>query len=116
MSYTGTMNETLDAPVEETVEEAPKHPLHRELNAADRCESYVRLRQYGADNGTCGAQAFFLVVFKNDNDPERKKETELLFCAHHFTKAEAKIREKAVYVSDQTADLLNVKASASSPD
>lgn len=115
MSYTGTMNEVTEAPVDEWADEQAeeqKHPLHRELNAGDRCESYMSLRQYGADNGSCGAQAFFLVVIPHSGD----KETDLVFCAHHFTKSESKLREVATYISDQTAEKLNIAASASSPD
>lgn len=51
------------------------------LTAATRCDR-------------CGAQAYAAARFK-------RRRTALLFCAHHFSRWEARIRELAVEVVDE---------------
>ena len=97
MSYPEVMSEVKEAPVEEVEVPAEDHPLHRELNATDRCE-------------TCGAQAWHLVIVPFGGD----KLADLTYCNHHFNKYD-KIKDQAVYISSQL-EKMNIKASASSPD
>lgn len=70
------------APPDETVA-APKaipHTTHQRLTAMDRCDS-------------CGAAAYIGATVNG---------TELLFCAHHGRKYEAKLREVATAWHDET--------------
>ena len=58
---------------------------HPQLTASDRCDR-------------CGAQAYIRVVLASGG--------ELLFCAHHGRAHEAKLREIAAAVHDQTKRLV----------
>ena len=62
----------------------PADVLEYRLTAADRCDS-------------CGAQAYIAAEVNG---------SELLFCAHHGHKYEAKLREVATSWHDETARLL----------
>jgi hypothetical protein len=64
----------------------------RELSAMDRCDR-------------CGAQAYVRTVLGSGS--------ELLFCAHHWHDNEARLREIAVSIHDQTDLLADVPAIAS---
>lgn len=64
-------------------------PTAASLTAADRCDR-------------CGAQAYLRV--------ELASGLELLFCAHHAREHDAKLREVAVAVIDETHKLANVPA------
>jgi hypothetical protein len=66
-------------------------PTAASLTAADRCDR-------------CGAQAYLRV--------ELASGLELLFCAHHAREHDAKLREVAVTVIDETHKLANVPATA----
>ena len=61
----------------------PGAVLEHRLTAADRCDS-------------CGAQAYIAAEVNG---------SELLFCAHHGRKYEAKLREVATSWHDETARL-----------
>ena len=65
------------------------------LNNADRCDQ-------------CGAQAFVWAEVPNS-------ESGLLFCSHHFNRAETKLRAFKLQIVDERWKI-NEKASASSPD
>lgn len=65
------------------------------LTAADRCDR-------------CGAQAYLRV--------ELASGLELLFCAHHAREHDAKLREVAVNVIDETHRLADVPATAPSDE
>ena len=67
---------------------------HPPLTAADRCDR-------------CGAQAYIRVVLASGG--------ELLFCAHHGRAHEAKLREIAAAVQDQT-DRLTETTPHTAPD
>ena len=54
------------------------------LNANDRCDE-------------CGAQAYVQVIMEAG---------ELLFCAHHYSKYESKLKDKAVTITDERHKLL----------
>ncbi|HVU91104.1 MAG TPA: hypothetical protein VHC23_02650 [Jatrophihabitans sp.] len=62
-----------------------------ELTAADRCDR-------------CGAQAYVRATLDSGLD--------LLFCAHHFHENEARLREVAVRIHDESDRLANVPATA----
>jgi len=62
-----------------------------ELTAADRCDR-------------CGAQAYVRAALDSGFD--------LLFCAHHFHENEARLREVAVRIQDESDRLANVPATA----
>ena len=62
-----------------------------ELTAADRCDR-------------CGAQAYVRATLDSGFD--------LLFCAHHFHENEARLREVAVRIQDESDRLANVPATA----
>lgn len=72
-------NESQAVPVRVNGEETT--PRTDTLNAQDRCDS-------------CGAQAYLAVYYET-------AESALLFCAHHFTRWEPKIREKASALVDE---------------
>lgn len=79
----------MDAPtaVAEQPTEAPAEEIPaRNLNVNDRCDS-------------CGGQAYVSVLFDS---------SELLFCNHHFRKNEAKLRERATLISDESYKLYDV--------
>lgn len=61
------------------------------LTAADRCDR-------------CGAQAYLRVRLGSGG--------ELLFCAHHGREHSAKLREVAVAITDESAKLSHIPASA----
>jgi hypothetical protein len=63
----------------------------RELTAMDRCDR-------------CGAQAYVRTVLASGS--------ELLFCAHHWHDNEARLREIAVSIHDETNRLGDVPAVA----
>jgi ribosomal protein L37E len=63
----------------------------RELTATDRCDR-------------CGAQAYVRTVLGSGS--------ELLFCSHHWHDNEARLREIAVNIHDQTDQLSTVPAVA----
>jgi hypothetical protein len=63
----------------------------RELTATDRCDR-------------CGAQAYVRTVLGSGS--------ELLFCSHHWHDNEARLREIAVNIHDQTEQLSVVPAVA----
>ncbi|HEY2272666.1 MAG TPA: hypothetical protein VGH30_07815 [Jatrophihabitantaceae bacterium] len=63
----------------------------RELSAVDRCDR-------------CGAQAYVRTVLGSGS--------ELLFCAHHWHDNEARLREIAVSINDQTNQLADVPSIA----
>ncbi len=63
----------------------------RELTATDRCDR-------------CGAQAYVRTVLGSGS--------ELLFCSHHWHDNEARLREIAVNIHDQTDRLIEVPAVA----
>ncbi|MGH8859661.1 MAG: DUF7455 domain-containing protein [Jatrophihabitantaceae bacterium] len=63
----------------------------RELTATDRCDR-------------CGAQAYVRTVLGSGS--------ELLFCSHHWRDNEARLREIAVTIQDETDRLENVPAVA----
>jgi hypothetical protein len=63
----------------------------RELSAMDRCDR-------------CGAQAYVRTVLGSGS--------ELLFCAHHWHDNEARLREIAVSIHDQTDQLADVPSIA----
>jgi hypothetical protein len=63
----------------------------RELTATDRCDR-------------CGAQAYVRTVLGSGS--------ELLFCSHHWHDNEARLREIAVNIHDQTDRLSAVPAVA----
>lgn len=88
--------EPTTATLEETapeVVESVERPLSDVLNHADRCD-------------TCGAQAFVWVNMPNSQNG-------LLYCGHHFSKYEMKLREVAIDIFDERYKI-NVKASQSS--
>jgi hypothetical protein len=64
---------------------------HPPLTASDRCDR-------------CGAQAYIRVVLASGG--------ELLFCAHHGRAHEAKLREIAAGIQDQTDELTEVRRTA----
>jgi hypothetical protein len=64
---------------------------HPPLTASDRCDR-------------CGAQAYIRVVLASGG--------ELLFCAHHGRAHEAKLREIAAGIQDQTDKLTGVAQTA----
>ena len=64
---------------------------HPPLTAADRCDR-------------CGAQAYVRVTLPSGG--------ELLFCAHHGTEYEARLREMAVDFQDERATLTATPARA----
>lgn len=66
-------------------------PSSAALTAADRCDR-------------CGAQAYLRV--------ELASGLELLFCAHHAREHDAKLREVAVNLVDETHKLADVPPSA----
>lgn len=74
-----------------------ERPLSNVLNTSDRCDA----RQ-------CGAQAFVWV-----NMPESM--SGLLYCGHHFSEYEDKLRKVCIEVFDERYKI-NKKASSSSPD
>jgi len=61
------------------------------LTATDRCDR-------------CGAQAYVRTVLAGGS--------ELLFCNHHWTENEARLREIAVSIQDETGRLSDVPATA----
>lgn len=63
----------------------------RELTALDRCDR-------------CGAQAYVRIVLGSGS--------ELLFCGHHWHDNEARLREIAVSIQDETNRLADVPAIA----
>jgi hypothetical protein len=63
----------------------------RELAATDRCDR-------------CGAQAYVRTVLGSGS--------ELLFCSHHWRDNEARLREIAVSIQDETSRLDTVPAVA----
>lgn len=62
-----------------------------ELTAADRCDR-------------CGAQAYVRATLDSGFD--------LLFCAHHFHENEARLRQVAVSIHDESQRLASVPATA----
>ncbi len=62
-----------------------------ELTAADRCDR-------------CGAQAYVRATLDSGLD--------LLFCAHHFHENEARLREVAIRIHDESNRLAVVPATA----
>ena len=66
---------------------APPKPL----NAMDLCDR-------------CGAQAYVRATLDSGFD--------LLFCAHHFHENEARLREVAIRIQDESDRLANVPATA----
>jgi hypothetical protein len=62
-----------------------------QLTAADRCDR-------------CGAQAYIRATLDSGFD--------LLFCAHHFHENEARLREVAVLIHDESNRLATVPATA----
>ncbi|HEX6195013.1 MAG TPA: hypothetical protein VFZ37_03835 [Jiangellaceae bacterium] len=66
-----------------------------ELKAVDRCDS-------------CGAQAYVRAVMPG--------ESELLFCAHHGRRHEAKLRPLTIAWDDQTEKLYKEQASVPDDD
>lgn len=96
--------------VEEVIEEAIPHELHRTLSAGlDRCEARFNHHIHG---GPCGAQAFHLVIV---NTAEGKP-VDLVYCNSHYERFEEKLSKVMVYHSDQREGVLNEKASSSAPD
>lgn len=75
----------MDVMQETATEQGQPVEAARVLNAQDRC-----------DTGSCGAQAYYLVLFDQG---------ELLFCGHHFNKNENLLREKAYHIVDQYGDV-----------
>jgi hypothetical protein len=67
----------------------------RELTAADRCDR-------------CGVQAYVRTVLASGS--------ELLFCNHHWQENEARLREIAVSIQDETDRLGSVPAVAALED
>jgi hypothetical protein len=61
------------------------------LTAADRCDR-------------CGAQAYIRATLDSGFD--------LLFCAHHFHENEARLREVAIHIQDESDRLAEVPATA----
>jgi hypothetical protein len=80
------------APADPTMEELPQ----RTLDANDRC-----------DAGACGARAYVEVELKTTGS--------LLFCGHHFHKAEVggKIGQLALHINDQRDSILSTGKSVS---
>ena len=66
-------------------------PSAAPLTAVDRCDR-------------CGAQAYVRATLDSGFD--------LLFCAHHFHENEARLREVAVRIQDESDRLANVPATA----
>lgn len=65
------------------------------LLATDRCDR-------------CGAQAYLRVVLPSGSD--------LLFCAHHGREHEARLRELAAAIQDETGRLTSTTATATAED
>ncbi len=65
------------------------------LVAADRCDR-------------CGAQAYLRVTLASG--------AELLFCAHHGREHEARLRQVAATIQDESGRLADVQASASAEE
>lgn len=61
------------------------------LTAADRCDR-------------CGAQAYVRAVLRSGSD--------LIFCAHHWRENEAKLREYAAEIHDESGRLADSSAGA----
>lgn len=64
---------------------AAPEPVVSTLKVSDRCDQ-------------CGAQAYAWVLLESG---------ELLFCAHHWTKYQEPLREKAIRIIDETYRLYN---------
>lgn len=62
-----------------TLDDMDKTPTERELTLLDRCDR-------------CNAQAFVIIFIKN---------SELLFCGHHYNKFESTLKIVSTRTSDQ---------------
>lgn len=59
------------------------------LTAADRCDS-------------CGAQAYYRIVFLNVDKEGNPVNHDLCLCAHHFNAGREKIQSTAILIEDES--------------